>query len=239
MGIDPVTHNPRLDLQDISSILSSSLYNSSHQMNISSLLGNVQPLINPEFLRLASSLLSSQNSNFLSQNFQENQVSNPHVQNQLPQLIQYPSQFQDSNQEIQTCTTLSAPSGQFSSETQLTQPNLEQFSLNFTNISSQNCQQSDWQNNGFPYNIASDDYVSLQDYGYCGSSDQNSNFQSNDSDNFSFPSVLSNLTTPSSSPTPLNSNSNSTYITEDERESYCSNMLKYEIPDILDVNEFM
>ncbi|KAM7506144.1 hypothetical protein LguiB_005048 [Lonicera macranthoides] len=241
MGIDPVTHNPRLDLLDISSILSSSLYNSS-QMNISSLLGNVQPLINPEFLRLASSLLSSQqrqNSNFLSQNFQQNHVSNSRVQSQLPQLVQYPSQFQDSNQEIQTCSTLTTPCGQFPSETQLFQPNLEQFSPNFTNISSQNCQQSDWQTNGFPYNIVSDDYVSLQDYGYCGSPDQNSNFRSNDSNNFSFPSVLSNLTTPSSSPTPLNSNSNSTYITEDERESYCSNMLKYEIPDILDVNEFM
>jgi len=70
---------------------------------------------------------------------------------------------------------------------------------------------------------------------------QPSTFHSNNSNqNFSFASVLS---TPSSSPTPLNSNS--TIIngsnTEDERDqSYgSSSMLKFEIPDILDVNEFM
>ncbi|KAJ6706967.1 PROTEIN ODORANT1-LIKE [Salix viminalis] len=82
MGIDPVTHNPRLDLLDLSSILSSSLYNSS-QMNISSMLG-VQPLVNPGLLRLATSLLSSQRDqtqNFAIQNGQEkNHLSNPLAQ---------------------------------------------------------------------------------------------------------------------------------------------------------------
>ena len=78
MGIDPVTHSPRLDLLDLSSILSSSLYNSS-TMNISRFLG-VQPLVNPELLRLATSLMSSnrENPNFLLQNVQENQLCNAH-----------------------------------------------------------------------------------------------------------------------------------------------------------------
>ncbi|CAI9755140.1 unnamed protein product [Fraxinus pennsylvanica] len=48
----------------------------------------------------------------------------------------------------------------------------------------------------------------------------------------------SNMSTPSSSSTTLHSNS--TYITEDiERESNCSNVLNFQISDILDVNEFM
>lgn len=42
-------------------------------------------------------------------------------------------------------------------------------------------------------------------------------------------------------------NSNSTYFSanngngtdQDERESYCSEILKFEIPDLLDVNPFM
>jgi len=67
-----------------------------------------------------------------------------------------------------------------------------------------------------------------------------SNFRSNSSNqNFNFASVLS---TPSSSPTPLNSNwmningSN----TEDETESYVSsNIFEFPISYILGVNEFM
>uniref|UniRef100_A0A2N9IE60 Uncharacterized protein n=1 Tax=Fagus sylvatica TaxID=28930 RepID=A0A2N9IE60_FAGSY len=166
MGIDPVTHSPRLDLLDLSSILSSSLYNQS-QMNISR-------------------------------------------------------------------------------EAQLVDSNVEQFPSNFTDFSSSNCQLNEWQSNGMASNFTDDDnYVPLPSYNYYGSdqtimdpSSEASNFHSNNSNqNFSFASVLS---TPTSSPTPLNSNS--TYInssTEDERESYCSNMMKFEIQDIWDVNEFM
>lgn len=213
MGIDPVTHNPRLDLLDLSSIL----YNSS-QINISRLLGLQPQLVNPELLRLATSLLSSsnrQNPNFLPQ---ENQLCNleNQVQNQLPSLIQPPSQIQEipfSNDQAQ-----------------LMQPNVEQF----TNFNSQNCQLNDWQCNEMPSN-ANDQFISLQNYSLFGSDQsimENSGFQSN---NFS--------TFTSNSNSPLNSNS--TYInsssttTEDERESYCSSMLKFEMPDILDVNCYM
>ncbi|XP_016466799.1 transcription factor MYB102-like [Nicotiana tabacum] len=259
MGIDPVTHSPRLDLLDLSSILNPSLYNSSHQMNLSRLFGHVQPLVNPEVLRLATSLLSSQrqNSNFLMpNNLQENQICNPQVQNQLPQMVQITSQVQTPIQDIPTCTTLCTTSCvPFSSEAQLMQPppNMEQFSSKLENFSSQNCQVNEWQSNGVPLNLT-DDYFAVQNYGYYHELDDSirdrppsdaSTFQSNDSNNFSFQSVLSNLSTPSSSPTPLNSNStyynnSSSTTTEDERDSYCSNMLNFDIPNIWDsTNEFM
>lgn len=221
MGIDPVTHSPRLDLLDLSSLL----YNSS-QMNMSRFLG-VQNLVNPELLRIATSLISSQREspNFFPQNLQQNQLCNPQIlQNQInPQFVQH-------NEVLE--------------EIQIVEPNVEQFPSDFTQLP------TEWQSNGImPLNFTEDDhYVNpdLPSYDYYGTSDQtlvepsaeNSAFYSNNSNqNFSFASVLS---TPSSSPTPLNSNS--TYInsaTEDERESYCSNMLKFEIPDILCVNEFM
>ncbi|XWS12746.1 hypothetical protein CRYUN_Cryun37aG0116900 [Craigia yunnanensis] len=241
MGIDPVTHSPRLDLLDLSSILSSSLYNQS-QMNMSRLLG-VQSFVNPELLRLATSLMSSQrenqNQNFLLQNVEENQLCSSQVLNQYQPLTQsnhLPTQVQ----EIPACTSLNTPfSVPFSNEAQLMNPNVVQFPSNLTDL-------SDWQGNAMPSNLT-EDYMPLPPNYNCYGSDQTimdpssetSNFHSNNSNqSFSFASVLS---TPSSSPTPLNSNS--TYInsssTEDERESYCSNILQFEIPDILDVNDFM
>ncbi|XP_022721020.1 transcription factor MYB102-like [Durio zibethinus] len=241
MGIDPVTHSPRLDLLDLSSILRSSLCNQS-QMNMSRLLG-VQSLVNPELLRLATSLMSSQrqnqNQNFLLQNVQENQLCSSQVQNQYQPVMQsnhLPTQLQ----EIPSCTSLNLPcSIQFSNEAQHMNPNVGQFPSNITDT-------NDWQGNAMTSNLT-EDYVPIPpNYNYYGSdetvmdpSSETSNFQSNNSNqSFSFTSVLS---TPSSSPTPLNSNS--TYInsscTEDERESYCSNILKFEIADIWDVNEFM
>uniref|UniRef100_A0A2P2NNL8 Uncharacterized protein n=1 Tax=Rhizophora mucronata TaxID=61149 RepID=A0A2P2NNL8_RHIMU len=63
--------------------------------------------------------------------------------------------------------------------------------------------------------------------------------------NHSFSLAASILSTPSSSSTPLNSNSttyingNSSSHTEDELESYCSNLLKLEFSDIFDVSNFM
>ncbi|KAF4382562.1 hypothetical protein F8388_015390 [Cannabis sativa] len=61
MGIDPVTHAPRLDFLDLSSILaanSSSFCNPS-LLNLSSLLGSTQPLFNPELLRSNNSSTSN------------------------------------------------------------------------------------------------------------------------------------------------------------------------------------
>ncbi|PWA87210.1 myb domain protein 74 [Artemisia annua] len=230
MGIDPVTHNPRLDLLDISSILSSSFYSSSH----SNMFG-VQPMVNPELLRLAASLLSSQrnspNSNYAQQNGQENQFGNPH-QVQENHLVQVQNQdHQTLIQETPSCAPLSDPSCiPFSSEcAQLMEPNVDQLPSSYSHFNTQTCQLNDWQNN-------LDNFIAMENYGY------QSNLTSSDYD---FTSQISNLSTPSSSPAPLNSNSNSTnYIngssTEDEREiSYCGNLFKYEYQDILDSNVFM
>ncbi|KAL2523955.1 MYB-like protein [Abeliophyllum distichum] len=235
MGIDPVTHSPRLDLLDLSTVLNSSLYSSS-QLNFSRLLG-MQHIINPELLRLATSILSSQTQNqdfLLQNNVEENQISNAHVQNQMPPLVQ-------------PCQLLQTPV-QDDQARLMMQSNGENFS--------QNCPLNEWQSSGLMPSILTEDYVpAVTNYGYYGQSnqsvmdpppsdDQTSTFQSNSSNNFSFQSVLSNISTPSSSPTPLHSNStyinsSSTTSHEDERESYCSNMLNFDIQDILDVNEFM
>ncbi|KAF5180390.1 Myb transcription factor [Thalictrum thalictroides] len=255
MGIDPVTHSPRFDLLDLSSILGSQLYNSS-QLNVSRLLGIHQPVVNPELIRLATSLLSSHrenSNNLLLQNLQENQLRNPEFQQQNQfQSFQPNQQLQHSIQaEVHhpASTASAVPCDTFFNEAQVMQGNntMEPFQSNSTNFNCQGSQQNVWQDNAMVSNL-SEDFVPVsiqQNYGLYGSNQpsfedlvsENSNFQSNNisNQNFSFTSVLS---TPSSSPTPLTSGS--TYIsTEDERDSYCSNMLKFEIPDILDMNDFM
>ncbi|CAL9227145.1 unnamed protein product [Arabidopsis halleri] len=58
-GIDPVTHSPRLDLLDLSSLLGA-LFN---QPNFSSVATQASSLLNPDVLRLASLLLPLQNPN--------------------------------------------------------------------------------------------------------------------------------------------------------------------------------
>ncbi|GMJ14652.1 MYB-like 102, A. THALIANA MYB 4 [Hibiscus trionum] len=177
MGIDPVTHRPRLDLLDLSSILSSSLYNQSQIQN------------------------QNQNQSFLLQNVDEYQP-----------LMQ--------STEVPTC---SIPS---SNETQLVNPNVDQkFQSNISGL-------SDYQGNAMPSNLTEDYVPQPSNCNYYGSGHQT----------VMDPSFGSVLSTPSSSPTQLNPSS--TYIngcsnTEDETESYGSNILKFEIPDILDVNDFM
>ncbi|KAE8728638.1 Transcription factor MYB39 [Hibiscus syriacus] len=208
MGIDPVTHSPRLDLLDLSSILSSS------RMNMSRLIG-AQSLINPEILRLARSLMSSQretqnqNPDFVYQDIEENQIQNQYN----PPLMQV--------QGIPAaCTSLNTPpcgSIPFSNNEAplMMNPYLDQFPPNVSDF-------SDWQQGNAMAQYLTEDYVPFPaNYNYYGSDPS-----------FSFASVLS---TPSSSPTYINSSS-----TEDERESYSSNIYKFsQIPDILDVNEFM
>ncbi|KAF5765027.1 putative transcription factor MYB-HB-like family [Helianthus annuus] len=233
MGIDPVTHSPRLDLLDISTILSSSFYNSPH----ANMFG-VQPSVNPELLRLAASLLSSQqnqNPNFVHHNGQGNQFGNPH-QVQENHLVQLQNQdCQTLIQENPSCAPLNNPNCvPFASDqsAQLMEPNVDQLPSNFSSFDQQTCHVNDWQNN-------LDNFLAMENYGYEQSIiDPQSNITSSD---FDFTSHLSNLSTSSSSPASLHSNSTS-YIngssTEDERESsYCGNLFKYEYDqDILDSN---
>ncbi|KAE8125716.1 hypothetical protein FH972_020491 [Carpinus fangiana] len=211
MGIDPVTHTPRLDLLELYSILSSSL-NHSSQLNLPSLLG-IGPIVNPNLLSLATALLSSQCKNPAdsgsSQYLQQNQLDNiPIDQNQFQStqpIQQNTTFFSQANQEIQP----------FQSETQLTaEAKMEQLSPDLTTFSS--CQTSLpnlWQNNvQHPADLAMSD-IPLP--------------------NFSFGSLIS---TSPSSPTPLNSSSTISYAncsTEDERDSYRSNFLMYDMPNSL------
>ncbi|KAE8696768.1 Transcription factor MYB39 [Hibiscus syriacus] len=229
MGIDPVTHSPRLDLLDLSSILSSSLYHQS-PMNISRLLG-VNSLVNPELLKLATSFMSSK-------------LCSSQVQNQHQPLMQSNHDLPTQVQQFPTCTTFNTcpcSINPFSNEAQLV--NMDPFPSNFSDL-------NDLQGDELPSNLR-EDYVPVPPkYDYYGSNQyqqtvmdpslsETSNFHSNNSIlSFGFASVLS---TPSSSPTPLNSNStcNNGSGTEDERDSYCINLLKFEIPDFLDVNDFM
>lgn len=244
MGIDPVTHSPRLDLLDLSSILCSSLYgNSSPQImnNFQNLLGMQQPLVNPELLKLASSLFSTSSHQQHQQDYNNNnQPCNPQIQNQVP--LSHFVQFQDQVQLVPNAdnactTTFTTPcvSSSLPNQSHLFEPNVNTCPSNFTDLSNY-YQNIDWyENDGF--STLTDDYVpQLSSY--------NNNYYGSDNQNLMYQTSNQLLSTPSSSsPTPLNSNS--TCIigsnTEDERESYEScNRLNFEIPaHILEANDFM
>jgi len=74
MGIDPVTHAPRLDLLDMSSILRSVLNPS---LNMQGFLGGAQVLMNQGLLNLAATLSLIENQNLASHNYVQNQVAQP------------------------------------------------------------------------------------------------------------------------------------------------------------------
>ncbi|KAG9157826.1 hypothetical protein Leryth_000025 [Lithospermum erythrorhizon] len=249
MGIDPITHNPRLDLLDISSILNPSMFQNnspllSSQMNLSRLLGmQQQSLINPELLKLATSLFSTNqlqknNPCLNQQNYvQENQCSSNQFQDHMPPLVQS-SQFQDILPFYGDAQLMQFPN------------NVEDFPANYANFGSQNCQMNDYY---VPVQQGSScDQFIMDDNKYNPSEEATTaTFQSNNSTNLSYQSVLSNLSTPSSSPAPPNStynnvvnsgsimNNNEDGSTE-KMNNNCSSMLKFEIPDIWDnVDEFI
>ncbi|KAK9681774.1 hypothetical protein RND81_10G026800 [Saponaria officinalis] len=266
MGIDPVTHSPRLDLLDLSSIFSNSPFNNnpsltSSQMNMSRLLGLQQHIVNPQLLKLATSLLSSQrqnpnnSNNTLMHHFQENgfsnnnnsQIQNNGFNNPILQSTQIQTPIQNQIPDCTAMTTTTAttatattsgptPGPLYYEEAQLMDPNFEQYPTNnISNLDAQNLEQ--WQSNNALDDIHQTNF-DFNDYDQTLIMDPSTlhqNFMSYT------PSVMS---TPSSSSAPLNSSSNSTpYVytsgTEDERESYCSEMIKFEIPDFIDVNQFM
>ncbi|KAJ0239429.1 Transcription factor MYB102 [Hirschfeldia incana] len=216
MGIDPVTHSPRLDLLDISSILASSLYNSSsHHVNMSRLMMDAHrqqqqhPLVNPEILKLATSLFSQNQT----QNQNQNHTVYHHDVNQAGI-----NQYQTDHQELQSCIPPFPNEAQFSDLDHQFNSFGEQTLPSTSNTSVQNCNINDYASSSFVLDPFYPDA------------------------NFTFANSVMN--TPSSSPTTLNSSS-TTYInssscsTEDEMESYCSNLMKFDIPDFLDVNDFL
>ncbi|XP_020224630.1 transcription factor MYB102 [Cajanus cajan] len=206
MGIDPVTHTPRLDLLDMSSILRSAIGNVNPSfLNLQGLLG-AQALmnVNPEFLKLAATatLLSLKNenpSNFVTQQLNS---GNCQVQSQV------------------------APSDQFHTPTQSNNVN-----VNGLSSSPENSTPSNYlgENN---YLIAQQNQVDnlLHD-------PELMHYLNNANQNMGYESVLS---TPLSTPTPLNSSS--TYVnssTEEERDTYCSDVFKLEIPESLDISDYL
>ncbi|KAL0727372.1 hypothetical protein Bca4012_023465 [Brassica carinata] len=219
MGIDPVTHSPRLDLLDISSILASSLYNSSsHHVNMSRLMMDAHsqqqqhPLVNPEILKLATSLFSQNQT----QNQNQNHTIYHHDVNQTGI-----NQYQTDHQELQSCMPLLPNEAQFNGLDHQFNAFGEQTLASTSNTSVQDCNIPSFNDH------ASSSFVLDPSF-----SDQ------------SFIFAKSVLNTPSSSPTTLNSSStnyinSSSCSTEDEMESYCSNLMKFDISDFLDVNDFL
>ncbi|KAF5756284.1 putative transcription factor MYB-HB-like family [Helianthus annuus] len=82
-GIDPVTHSPRLDHLDLSSILNSA------QLSLSNLL-NFQTLLNPEILKLATLLASSSSNQENLMNHMDQALTN----HQLPSCTSMPTSSQ-------------------------------------------------------------------------------------------------------------------------------------------------
>lgn len=231
MGIDPVTHTPRLDLLDLSSIIGSSLCNPS-LLNLSTLLGatSTQSLFNPELLRLVSTILSlkqHQNPEIISQynSLPENQLL--HMQQNQP----FPS-LQPNHDDINH--------DQFQNPVQSALVNVDHQGLLSNNVTSTtNLTTQDNINNVIGTNIPSSTLAeNLVAHDLPAESSYFQNLLDYSNKDFSFDSVMS---TPSSSPTPLNSSSTTNVNggAEDERESYCSNLLKFEIPESLDISDFL
>ncbi|XP_012448468.1 transcription factor MYB102 [Gossypium raimondii] len=188
MGIDPVTHTPRLDLLGLSSL---------HNQYL------IQSFANPELLRNVDQYQPLTQSNHCHAQVEETQTCSVPFYNEEQQLVM--------------------------------EPNVNQFPSNFNDYVMPSILTEDYVPLPPQYNYYGSDYQTVMD-----PSIETSNFHPiNSNQSLGLGSVVS---TPSSSPAPLNSNSaylNSSSTTEDETESYCTNILKFEIPDILDVNDFM
>ncbi|XVF78035.1 hypothetical protein PTKIN_Ptkin14bG0095900 [Pterospermum kingtungense] len=225
MGIDPVTHSPRLDLLELSSLLSSSLYNSSQLNPTTGPLG-VGSMFNPNFLNLASAVLSSRNKNLeittTPENIQQNQGQNP-IQ-ACTQLLQANLNHFSTNPTTQSCQNSTLPISWLEHGTDYITVSNTKGLFPMQNYGHQDNNQS------FINSLADQNLLQACFYG-----------------NNTIPSLStfgSLLSTPSSSSTPLNSSSN-TYVnkngssitTEDvERDSYCSSMLMFDVPSGLNVN---
>ncbi|XP_054815787.1 transcription factor MYB41-like [Prosopis cineraria] len=205
-GIDPVTHAPRLDLLEMSSILTSALMTNRSLLHLQSLLG-AQALMNPETLKLATTLLAFKNESpdLVAQNLQQIlQDGNHQVDFQASPVSQMPTQTANMREGLSSNIASMCCSSPVE-----------------TSLPSYLCENLKPRENG----------VDLQ-----GNPMQclinNENVQ-----NIGYESVLS---TPLSSPTPLNSSS--TYVNssaEEERDTHCSDLFKFEIPESLDISDFL
>lgn len=196
MGIDPVTHTPRLDLLDVSTILRNLLGNSS--------LLDLQALLNSSTQQQQQALM---NPELVLHNLQQIQAWNSQVQ--IPLQEQFNSEFQ---MPIQTT-------------------NVEGM------INNMGFSDNSQQNSTIPASCMGDELNFLQqnqvDY-LLGDPSLMLQCQNNLNQNRGYDSVLS---TPSSSTNPLNSSGISGG--EEERDSYCSDLFKFQIPENLDINDLL
>ncbi|KAI3728694.1 hypothetical protein L6452_17335 [Arctium lappa] len=205
-GIDPVTHAPRLDIVDLSSMLKSA------QFNLSNLL-NLQTLVNPDILKLAT-LLASSSSN---QGNQELYL-NPQSQN----WASTPSSL-SSTPLLDNSNLMGAKDAQYFPEI-------------LVNMNGQSSQE-----NLIP-SCLTDNSVALPSYNpqFTAQASKNLSFQTSNignkiptSQDFNYDSILS---IPISSTSSTHVNSSSSFInsssSEDERGSHC---FKFEIPDSLEM----
>uniref|UniRef100_A0A7N0RG20 Uncharacterized protein n=1 Tax=Kalanchoe fedtschenkoi TaxID=63787 RepID=A0A7N0RG20_KALFE len=245
MGIDPVTHSPRLDLLDLSSILTSNLYNNpgsdSHMANISRLLAmhSSSGSINPELLRIATSLVHDPVGNYYA----------PAQLDPLDPTRMIPDQVLTQHHSLSQIQALQQQMAGYGSTGQvhIAESNL---SDDHRDIAQDYVPMMPF--NGF-YNHGSEQSALTMP------AEQSSSaaFRPPNAQNFSMNSVMS---TPSSSPTHFKKShsSSNVYInssctsTEDERDNHttsnsaaadnCSNlmmMMKFEMPEIFDVSEFI
>ncbi|KAI3728696.1 hypothetical protein L6452_17337 [Arctium lappa] len=220
-GIDPVTHRPRHDLLDLTSILNSASFNLSNILNI-------QSLINPQVLRLATLLASSSSSNRQNKElFLNNHIGiAPGSQNPDQQMASY------------TSTPSRFPSNQLWDQAHNMQVNYSQcFAENMGNLNGQTSHE-----NLVPPCLT-DDSIILPNYSdqFTSQASENSSFQLSNTEKNNF-NVDSIFPTPISSPTPLDSASmfiNGSSTTEDEIESYCRKNFKFEIPESFEFDDFM
>ncbi|KAI0505058.1 hypothetical protein KFK09_016015 [Dendrobium nobile] len=219
MGIDPVTHFSRLDLLDLSSLLNPMLYNPG-QMDLSRLLG-IEPLVNSELLRFASNLLQSQCQNTNLVQVQEQQ--GPNLSTSQHDLI-------SSYNQLQNLVQSNSQNVDFDSSEQF------RWQSNRANV----CNLGD----NFMPAAAADNNVSYND-NMGQFMVQNLVQEDGQAFDFQIPYNMTHdsvLSTPSSSPT-LNNSNCSTYLnssTEHDQDSYSSaNLFNFEIPDLLDVSDFM
>ncbi|GMJ02490.1 hypothetical protein HRI_003918200 [Hibiscus trionum] len=189
-------------------------------LNVSNLLGAQAALLNPQLLILANTLMSlkQENPELVLQYLNQNQLCN----SQAP------------IQDTSACTTSAVPSTSMINQTGPMQATGEVFTSNMTNFSYPNPNSQD----NLTYSTLTNPFVG-QPNSAVPILSENSNLQSlqDGNQNCNFDSVRS---TPISSPTPLHSSP--TYVnscsTNEEIESF-SSLFKFEIPEGLDINDFM
>ncbi|KAF3669960.1 Transcription factor MYB34 [Capsicum annuum] len=211
MGIDPVTHSPRLDFLDFSLLFNST------QLNLSSLLG-LQALVNPEIFKLANSILLSQTHENQELSLQNQNSQGPELllqklqQNQLlhnqSSIFQHNDQLHNQISKIPNYT----PQNVSSSSSQSIQGNMGSYLMN---------------GQAFHENV-----ISLQNYSYSASEvSENSTIQSlnNNNNNNNQNSQNFNFDTPLSG----------TEEEKESYCSNFNSFMKFEIPESLDFDDLL